>query len=141
MHQQSSKGEKEDGVKNVIQTIVLRDIFWVIIMILLICIAENDYLRNDPKLSIFAIIFEIVSAYGPVGLSLGYPGTAICLCGVFTTFSKCCIIFLMLIGRHRGLPETVDRAVRLPSRLARHVRQSRKEKTWIGNRISIDLRR
>ena len=50
-----------------------------------------------------------------VGLSLGYPTASTSLSGQFTIFSKLVICFMMIRGRHRGLPYKLDRAVVLPS--------------------------
>jgi Trk-type K+ transport system membrane component len=37
------------------------------------------------------------------------------LCGQFTTFSKLVICAMMIRGRHRGLPNAIDRAIMLPN--------------------------
>ena len=63
----------------------------------------------------FSCLFEIVSAYGTVGLSLGYPTINASFSAEFKTLSKLIIIAMMLRGRHRGLPYALDRAVLLPS--------------------------
>lgn len=47
----------------------------------------------------FPIIFEVVSAYGTVGLSYGLAGTPLSLSAGFTEFGKLVIIIMMLIGR------------------------------------------
>ncbi|KAJ0104066.1 hypothetical protein J7T55_006992 [Diaporthe amygdali] len=52
---------------------------------------------------------------GCVGLSLGHPSVMTSLCGRFTTFSKVIICFMMIRGRHRGLPYSLDRAIMLPN--------------------------
>ncbi|KAI7714971.1 hypothetical protein KC353_g6437 [Hortaea werneckii] len=62
----------------------------------------------------FSVLFEIVSAYGTVGLSLGYPGFNTSFSGQFHVISKLVIIAMMLRGRHRGLPYALDRAILLP---------------------------
>ncbi|KAJ5682669.1 hypothetical protein N7462_005834 [Penicillium macrosclerotiorum] len=54
------------------------------------------------------------SAYGNVGLSLGYPTVSTSLSGEFTVFSKLVICVMMIRGRHRGLPYKLDRAIVLP---------------------------
>ena len=52
--------------------ILVKDIFWVVVCLLAICLAENEHFdAKDPDYTIFKIIFEVVSAYGPIGLSLG----------------------------------------------------------------------
>ena len=83
-------------------------------------------------------VFEVVSAYGTVGLSMGSPfvrlppprpqgfrrlftdtitshQTNYSLSGSLRPFSKLIICLVMLRGRHRGLPVAIDRAVMLPS--------------------------
>lgn len=51
---------------------------------------------------------------GNVGLSLGHPAVMTSLCGQFTTFSKLVICAMMIRGRHRALPYSIDRAIMLP---------------------------
>ena len=82
-----------------------------------ICICENGKIKDvaRPAFNVFPILFEIVSAYGTVGLSLGYPNTSQSLSGQFTTLSKLVIIAMLIRGRNRGLPYTLDRAIILPS--------------------------
>lgn len=65
--------------------------------------------------SVFAIFFEVISAYGNVGLSLGHPSNLTSLCGHFSVFSKIVLCAMMIRGRHRGLPHALDRAITLPS--------------------------
>lgn len=62
-----------------------------------------------------ACLFEVVSAYGTVGLSLGYPNINASLSAEFSVISKLVIIAMMIRGRHRGLPYALDRAIMLPS--------------------------
>ena len=50
-----------------------------------------------------------------MGLSLGYPTNLTSLSGHFNVFGKVVICFMMLRGRHRGLPYALDRAINLPS--------------------------
>ena len=66
----------------------------------------------------FAIFFEVVSAYGNVGLSLGHSSNLTSLCGHFSVFAKLVICAMMIRGRHRGLPYALDRAITLPSDIA-----------------------
>ncbi|KAG8896927.1 low affinity potassium transporter, partial [Tulasnella sp. 408] len=71
--------------------------------------------------NIFSVLFELVSAYGTVGLSLGIPDSRkftlylrqknYSFSGALTTLSKLIIIAVMIRGRHRGLPVAIDRAV------------------------------
>ena len=65
--------------------------------------------------TVFTVLFEVVSAYGTVGLSFGYPGVNTSFSGQFNVVSKLVIIAMQIRGRHRGLPYALDRAVLLPS--------------------------
>ncbi|KAG8745159.1 low affinity potassium transporter [Ceratobasidium sp. 414] len=79
---------------------------------------------GKPWFDIFTIIFELTSAYGTVGLSLGIPTENVIgvtnrmLCyqanysfsGALKPLSKLVICVVMLRGRHRGLPHAIDRA-------------------------------
>ena len=58
--------------------------------------------------SLFALTFEILSAYGTNGMSMGWPGAPFNLCGMFHPISKLVLIGLMLLGRHRSMPRQVD---------------------------------
>ena len=49
-----------------------------------------------------------IAAYGNVGLSMGFPGSTASLCGAMSNIGKCVIIFVMLIGKLRGLPTHSD---------------------------------
>lgn len=91
------------------------DLWFIFLGLFIICIAEAGKLRNgDLRFTVFAVLFEIVSAYGTVGLSLGYPNTDQSLTYKFTTVSKLVIIAMQIRGRHRGLPYSLDRAIMLP---------------------------
>ncbi|KAH6865422.1 potassium transport protein 1 [Alternaria rosae] len=92
------------------------DLWYIFLGVFCICIAESDRImsREDYAFNVFAIFFEVVSAYGNVGLSLGHPSNLTSLSGHFNTFGKVVICFMMLRGRHRGLPYALDRAINLP---------------------------
>ncbi|KAA8645249.1 hypothetical protein EYZ11_011350 [Aspergillus tanneri] len=93
------------------------DLWYIFLGAFCICIAEADRIMNvtDPAFSVFSVLFEVTSAYGNVGLSLGYPTVMTSLSGEFTTFSKVVICAMMIRGRHRGLPYQLDRAILLPN--------------------------
>lgn len=92
------------------------DLWFIFLAFFIITVAEGKHFsRSDPDFTPFAVLFEVVSAYGTVGLSLGYPTTNTSLSGKFSTVSKLVIIALLYRGRHRGLPYSVDRAIMLPS--------------------------
>ena len=56
----------------------MKDIWWLVWGIFLVAIIERKNLMdpNKPWFNLFAIIFELVSAFGSVGLSLGFPNVA-----------------------------------------------------------------
>jgi len=92
------------------------DLWYVFLGLFIIAIVEGTRLQSgDPSFSLFAVLFEIVSAYGTVGLSLGYPTIDASLSTEFHVISKLVIVAMMLRGRHRGLPYALDKAILLPS--------------------------
>lgn len=62
---------------------------------------------------LFAIFFEVVTAYGTVGCSIGTPIVPYSLSGTWSIPSKLIIIGIMLMGRHRGMPDDVDGAFKV----------------------------
>jgi hypothetical protein len=62
----------------------------------------------------FSMLFEVVSAYAGVGLSLGIPTENFSFSGSLKTGSKLILILVMLRGRHRDLPMSIDRASESP---------------------------
>ncbi len=91
------------------------DLWFVIVCMIVVVWLETDSYEKDPMTySIFNIIFEVVSAYGCVGLSIGLPNQNYSFCGAWHTSAKLIICALMLRGRHRGLPVAIDKAIQLP---------------------------
>ncbi|KAI9667091.1 MAG: low affinity potassium transporter [Alyxoria varia] len=92
------------------------DLWYIFLGLFFIAIIEGDRLEfdHDYYFTMFSVLFEVISAYGTVGLSLGYPGTDASLCGQFRTLSKLIIIAMQIRGRHRGLPYALDKAILLP---------------------------
>jgi Trk-type K+ transport system membrane component len=126
------------------------DIWYMFLGLFLIALIEGFRLRDgdDPFFSMFAVMFETVSAYGTVGLSLGYPGTYTSFSAQLKTPSKAVIIAMQIRGRHRGLPYNIDRAVLLPSdTLHRQDLEQenramlRRHRSSTLSRMSIDTRR
>ncbi|KAK7427030.1 hypothetical protein QQZ08_006457 [Neonectria magnoliae] len=112
------------------------DLWYIFLGIFCICIAEAGHIMddNDPAFAVFPIFFEVVSAYGNVGLSLGYPTVATSLSGKFSTFSKLVVCAMMIRGRHRGLPYELDRAIVLPNQqpVENEAGDNRKEQLSVG---------
>lgn len=90
------------------------DLWYIFIGFFILSISEGTRIQNG-DFNMFSVLFEIVSAYGTVGLSLGYPGINASLSSQFTTVGKLVVIAMQIRGRHRGLPYGLDRAVLLPS--------------------------
>ncbi|KAK3319960.1 cation transport protein-domain-containing protein [Cercophora scortea] len=91
------------------------DIWWLVLAILVIVTIETSNFLADPvTFSVFNVIFEVVSGYGSVGISVGLPNAAYSFSGAWHTASKLVLCLVFLRGRHRGLPVALDRAVRLP---------------------------
>lgn len=97
------------------------DIWFQMLAWFLICIVERGKLNSaQPGFSIFSILFEVTSAYGTVGLSTGVPYDNYSLSGAFQTTSKVIMLFVMVRGRHRGLPLAIDRSILLPGEELMH---------------------
>ncbi|MCJ1248684.1 low affinity potassium transporter [Trapelia coarctata] len=118
----SSFDEQEDGKEPSYVGAHLRrqlsfDLWFIFLGLFIVAIAEGPRLQdpNDIAFSLFACLFEIVSAYGTVGLSLGYPTINASFSAEFGVVSKLVIIVMQIRGRHRGLPYELDRAILLPS--------------------------
>ncbi|KAL7784601.1 cation transport domain-containing protein [Trichoderma ceciliae] len=90
------------------------DLWFVFLGFFLLAITEGGKIVGG-RFDLFAVLFEIVSAYGTVGLSIGVPGVNASLCSQFSVPGKLIIVAMQIRGRHRGLPYGLDRAVILPS--------------------------
>ncbi|KAL1959175.1 hypothetical protein VTO42DRAFT_2680 [Malbranchea cinnamomea] len=121
------------------------DLWYIFLGVFLIAIIEGSRLdtTTDHGFTMWGILFEVVSAYGTVGLSLGYPGTSTSLSAQFRVLSKLVIIAMMIRGRHRGLPYAVDRAVLLPSEslhrkeAADAAKRSRRRSSVVSSRSAV----
>ncbi|KAF7715362.1 Uncharacterized protein PECH_001427 [Penicillium ucsense] len=120
IYESSSDPDESNGKSYImkhIQNQLSFDLWYIFLGVFCISIAESGRIADNsiPAYSIFSILFEVTSAYANVGLSLGYPTVNTSLSGTFSVFSKLVICFMMIRGRHRGLPYKLDRAVVLPS--------------------------
>ncbi|KAK1977897.1 cation transport protein-domain-containing protein [Colletotrichum cereale] len=115
------------------------DLWWLVLAVLIIVIIETSKFIQDPvTFSVFNIIFEVVSAYGTVGISVGIPTDAYSFCGAWHTGSKLILCLVMLRGRHRGLPVALDHAVRFPGR---HLHREEEEDHQIRRSRTIEIER
>ena len=102
-----------ENVKTQAKMLLTQDTILLIVILCLICVFEHDLLVYDENVDVFKILFEMASTYGTVGLSLGYPGLVSSLSTKFTIYSKIMMIMVMLMGRHRGLPTSIDKAIQM----------------------------
>jgi Trk-type K+ transport system membrane component len=87
---------------------------FIFLYIALIVILLIEYDRVSQKVipnAYLAVAFEVSSAFGNVGLSFAIPNNNASYSGLFHTVSKLIIITIMLLGRHRGLPDSIDPAI------------------------------
>lgn len=114
------------------------DLWYVFLGLFIIAIVEGTRLQNTNQyaFTLFSVLFEIVSAYGTVGMSLGYPTINASFSAEFATLSKLVIIAMQIRGRHRGLPYELDRAILLPSESLQQKEQKEAERMWNRRRSS-----
>jgi Trk-type K+ transport system membrane component len=114
------------------------DLWYVFLGLFVIAIVEGSRLQNTNEYSftLFSVLFEIVSAYGTVGLSLGYPGINASFSAEFKPLSKLVVIAMQVRGRHRGLPYDLDRAILLPSESLQRKEAEESEKRQLRRRNS-----
>ena len=106
------------------------DLWYIFLGLFFIAIIEGARIENTNlyAFTVFSVLFEIVSAYGTVGMSLGYPTINASFSAEFHVLSKLIIIAMMIRGRHRGLPYALDRAILLPSESLQRKEQEEAER-------------
>ena len=78
---------------------------WLVFCLLILSFTEDKLIQEQPAtFSIWYLFFEIISAYGNVGLSMGVPNKPYSLSGEFSKMGYLIIIFVMYLGKHRGMP-------------------------------------
>lgn len=91
------------------------DMWSIALALFLITLIETSHSIEDPKTySVFNYLFEIVSGYTNIGLSIGLPNQSFSFSGGWYTGSKWIMVLMMIRGRHRGLPVALDHAVKMP---------------------------
>ncbi|KAL9030936.1 MAG: hypothetical protein Q9196_000983 [Gyalolechia fulgens] len=111
----ATKETRSYFVRQQLRAQLAHDLWWVVLAILIITTTETSLFEKDPvTYSVFNVIFEVISAYGTVGLSIGLPTQSFSFSGDWHKFSKLVLCAVMIRGRHRGLPVAIDRAVLLP---------------------------
>lgn len=84
------------------------DVWSLVLGMLLVAITEGGPIDRN-EFSLFSVMYEVVSAHGTVGLTMGYGTLA--LSGAFSNLGKLVMMAIMIRGRHRAMPYNVDRAV------------------------------
>ncbi|KAG5594477.1 hypothetical protein H5410_035709 [Solanum commersonii] len=70
--EKSEKMKKSKG-RSLMDYILLSQPSCLVIFTILICVVEKDKMKNDPlNFNVLNILFEVISAYGNVGMSIGY---------------------------------------------------------------------
>eukprot|EP01050_Picozoa_sp_SAG11_P002061 SAG11_NODE_100_length_16863_cov_12.374911_3_plen_284_part_00 len=109
----------------------VRDMFFLWLMWFLITVADpGQDVANDPgtvqldsdgdkvhRHSLFAVVFELVSAFGNVGLSLGSYKDVDSPCSFSVDLDVMCkgiVMLTMVVGRTRDFPKAVDSALDVP---------------------------
>lgn len=102
-------------VRQQLRAQLAHDLWWIVLAVFLIMVIEGSKFEQNPAVfSVFDVVFETVSAYGCVGISVGLPDQAYSFSGALSTLSKLVLCAVMIRGRHRGLPVAIDKAVLLP---------------------------
>ena len=97
-----------------LKEVLTMHLLYIFLCYLVVVGVEVNNIQNDPvNFSLFNILFELISGYGTTGLSWGLPNTSLSLAGGFHTISKIILISLQILGRHRGMPQAVDKAIQL----------------------------
>ena len=112
-----NREDRTQFVRQQVRAQLSHDLWWVVLALFVIMIIEgSQFERNPEAFSVFNFLFEVISAYGCVGISVGVPNDAYSFCGAWHKLSKLVLIAVMLRGRHRGLPVAIDQAIKLPGR-------------------------
>ena len=74
------------------------DLWYIFVGLFILAISEgNRIMTND--FTMFAVLFEVISAYGTVGMSLGYSTVNASLASQFSVVGKLVIIAMMILFR------------------------------------------
>lgn len=102
-----------------------QDITYLVIIIFFICCIEKEQFQSSATqgfqgsdgiyadFTFFKVLFELISAYGTCGLSLGFRNEPWSFSGEWQPSSQFLLIIAMILGRLRGLPDSIDPSVRV----------------------------
>ncbi|XP_073102013.1 cation transporter HKT1;3-like isoform X2 [Elaeis guineensis] len=108
-----SVDEKEGNERrNLLKSLIFSQLSYLVIFVTLICITERKAMIEDPlNFNVFNIVFEVISAYGNVGFSIGYSCQRLLkpdrsckdawygFVGRWSNQGKLILILVMLFGR------------------------------------------
>jgi Trk-type K+ transport system membrane component len=105
-------GPYAKSVQVFLDTYIFQHNTYILVAYLLLAYSENSLMKEtDQYTNLFSLLFEVISAYGNVGLSLVAPNIPYSFSGEFTALGKWIIIWVMMFGKHKGMPELYDEAV------------------------------
>jgi len=118
----------ENSLRSQTRRYLTQDVTYLIVIMFLICCIEQEQFAlssSNPSpntdgiysdFTFFKVLFELASAYGTCGLSLGFRNQAMSFSGVWAPSSQLLLIVAMVLGRLRGLPDSIDPSVRVQMR-------------------------
>ncbi|RYG64247.1 hypothetical protein EON64_14375, partial [archaeon] len=116
--QARQRREREDEELRTLQRsfatqFLLRHSFVLLMAAVVLAYSEESLMmpQRPVQTNLFYVFFELVSAYGNIGLSVGVPGQSYSLIGAFSMVGKLVIFFVMILGKHRGLPSSSDEVI------------------------------
>jgi len=125
-NEQHSNVGMKDKKRSVCENWVLSQLSYLAIIVVLICITEREAMSRDPlNFNVFSITFEVISAYGNVGFSLGYSCQRLLnhntdckdasygFVGRWSDKGKVILIIVMVFGRLKTLNMKGGRAWKL----------------------------
>lgn len=118
------------------------DVWSIALALFLITLIETSHSAMDPQAySVFNFLFEIVSGYTNIGLSMGLPSESFSFAGGWYTGSKWLLVLMMIRGRHRGLPVALDHAVKLPGwdNVKKQQEDAEIRRSISRSRVSLDV--
>mmetsp|Transcript_15338 Transcript_15338/g.30174 ORF Transcript_15338/g.30174 Transcript_15338/m.30174 type:complete len:777 (+) Transcript_15338:20-2350(+) len=112
---------KGDSLRGQARRYLSQDITYLTVIIFLICVFEQPMFETSDRdtkgiygeFTFFKVLFEVSSAYGTCGYSLGYHSQAASFSQAWSAPSKFLLVMVMILGRLRGLPDSIDPSVRV----------------------------
>ena len=105
-------GPYAKSVQVFLDTYIFQHNTYILIAYLFLAYTEDSLVKESNQYTnLFSLLFEVISAYGNVGLSLVSPTVPYSFSGEFSVLGKWIIIWVMMFGKHKGMPELYDNAV------------------------------